>query len=184
MSIETMEYQNILEELKADVFAMSYLGAIDRNLLALMAKNVEEKAADTTPTATKKLFKVFIELAQNIALYSAEKAVGQDSALSGQGIIILKEFSNYFQIFTGNLAHKDDVLALQDKIDKINSMSHEELREYKRTMRKRRDTDAGRGNIGLIQVALVSGNPIHYKILQVDNDKYFAIISSRIDKNA
>ncbi len=184
MNTEVLEYENIIEELKADVFAMSYLGAIDRNLLALMAKNVEEKVAEVTPTATKKLFKVFIELAQNIALYSAEKGISTDSNSSGEGIIVLKEFNNFFQIYTGNLATSKDVAALKDKIEKINSMSHDQLREYKRQMRKKKNTDVGRGNIGLIQVALVSGNPIDYKILQIDEEKYFAIISSRINKTA
>ncbi len=183
MKVELDKYQNIIDELKADVFAISYLGAIDRNLLTLMAKNIEERNQDVPPTATKKLFKVFIELAQNIALYSLEKSPSTDSSLSGEGIIILKEFSDYFQIYTGNLAAKENVLLLQEKIEKINSLSHDKLREYKRLMRKNKSTDVGRGNIGLIQVALISGNPIKYKILQIDSDKYFTIISSRIDKN-
>jgi hypothetical protein len=182
MNQTTETYNNIIDELKADVFALSYLGAIDRNLLSLIAKSIEEKAASTIPSATKKLFKVFIELAQNIALYSAERSPTTDSENSGEGIIIFKEFNSYFQIYTGNMAFKQDIEALKEKIDKINQMSRDELREYKRKMRKSPNPDMGRGNIGLIQVALVSRNPIEYNILKLDNDKYFAIISSKIDK--
>ena len=184
MSINSQHYKNILDELKADVFAISYLGAIDRNLLALLARSLEQNSSDIPPTASKKLFKVFIELAQNIALYSIEKGIGADSLPSGEGIIMLKEFSDHFRIYTGNLAEKDNVLALTEKIEKINSLSHEELREYKRQMRKLKETDPGRGNIGLIQIALVAGNPIEYKILQINSDTYFTIISTRIDKKS
>ncbi len=184
MSINTKHYKNILDELKADVFAISYLGAIDRNLLALLARSLEQRSPDIPPTASKKLFKVFIELAQNIALYSTEKGIGADSLPSGEGIIILKEFSDHFRIYTGNMAEKDNVLALTEKIEKINSLTHEELRTYKREMRKLKETDPGRGNIGLIQIALVAGNPIEYKIMPIDSDTYFTIISTRIDKNS
>jgi len=74
------------------------------------------------------------------------------------------------------------VSKLKEKIDKINSLTHEQLREYKRLMRKKQDTDLGRGNIGLIQTALVSGNPIEYKLIEIDEQHYFTIVSSKIDK--
>jgi len=176
------EYKDIIDELKSDIFAISYLGAIDRNLLALMAKNIEKKASETTPTATKKIFKIFIELSQNIALYSAEKSISNDSESSGEGIIIFKEFYNYFKIFTGNLAYNQDVKTLVNKVERINSMSHKELRDFKRKMRNLKHTDKGRGNIGLIQVALVSGNPIEYKTIPIDEEKIFIIIASKINK--
>ncbi len=182
MDGQITDYQNIIEELKADIFAISYLGIIDRNLLALMAKNIDEKASNTAPTATKKVFKVFIELSQNIALYSAERGVSSDSSNSGEGIIILKEFSDYFLVMTGNMAYKNDIAALTKKIDMINAMDHHQLRDFKRQMRNLKHTDKGRGNIGLIQVALVSGNPIKYKIIPLDDEKSFAIISSKINK--
>ena len=63
-------------------------------------------------------------------------------------------------------------------------MTHEQLREYKRQMRKIKETDLGRGNIGLIQVALVSGNPINYLVKPLDEEKFFIIISSKIDKKS
>ena len=181
MDFDYEGYKNIIDELKADVFAISYLGAIDRNLLALLAKRMEE-TQDAPPTAKKKLFKVFIELAQNVALYSAEKSYSSENVPSGVGIIILKEFNDYFQIYTGNLADRNNALTLKEKIDKINSLTHEQLREYKRLMRKKQDTDLGRGNIGLIQTALVSGNPIEYKLIEIDEQHYFTIVSSKIDK--
>jgi hypothetical protein len=183
MQDQAVDYKHIIDELKADVFAISYLGAIDRNLLALMAKNIEEKTAETTPTATKKIFKVFIELSQNIALYSAERGISGDSHSSGEGIIIFKELNDHFLVFTGNLAYKSDINALTKKIDRINSMSHKELRDFKRKMRNLRHTDMGRGNIGLIQVALVSDNPIEYKVIPLDDEKAFVIIASKINKN-
>ncbi len=183
MQGQAINFQQIIEELKADVFAISYLGAIDRNLLALMAKNIEEKTAETTPTATKKIFKVFIELSQNIALYSVERGTSSDSNSSGEGIIIFKELNDHFLVYTGNMASIHDIKALTKKIDRINSLSHRELRDYKRKMRNLRHTDMGRGNIGLIQVALVSGNPIEYKVIDLNDEKSFIIIACKINKN-
>jgi hypothetical protein len=40
----------------------------------------------------------------------------------------------------------------------------------------------GGGNIGLIQTALTADNPLNYKLIPVDNDLIFIIISFKLNK--
>ena len=180
MSMDLDQRKIVYDRLKADVFEIAYMGAVDSNVLTSMAQNMEEQTIDISPQAQKKLFKSFIELAQNIALYSAERS--SDDMYAGSGVIMLKEFEDHYRIYTGNVAHSSDVSKLREKIDNINKMDRAQLREYRRKMRKQ--ADGAGGNIGLIQVALIADNPIEYKFIRMDEKFSFIIISVKIDKIA
>jgi hypothetical protein len=161
-----------------------YTGPFDSNVLTVLAQNLEYSLT-VDPKVTKKLFKIFIELAQNIALYSAERVLNEiENAYTGFGSIILKEFDDFFVFSSGNIAIKSDIDPVLKKCDTINSLTREELRDYKRQQRKMPPSKKGGGNIGLIQVALMAGNPLTYKIINIDDNQFFYIISVKISKLA
>ena len=49
-------------------------------------------------------------------------------------------------------------------------------------MRSQPRTDFGGGNIGLIQVSLLSGYPIDYSFKKIDDENFYYILNVRIDK--
>jgi len=51
---------------------ISYTGPFDSQVLSVIAKNIEASLS-ANPIINKKIFKIFIELAQNISYYSAEQ---------------------------------------------------------------------------------------------------------------
>lgn len=171
-------FDNMLQE---DIQVL-YTGPFDSNVLTVLAQNIEN-SLKVDPKITKKLFKIFIELAQNIALYSSERVLNEiDNAYTGFGTIILKEFEDYYTLSSGNVAEKVDVMPVLKKCETINSFTREELRDFKRKQRKMPPSRKGGGNIGLIQVALMADNPLKYKVVEIDNDKFFYIISIKISK--
>ena len=54
--------------------------------------------------------------------------------------------------------------------------------EFKRYMRGQPRTEFGGGNIGLIQVSILSGYPLDYSFIEVGDDDYFFILGVKIDK--
>jgi hypothetical protein len=177
------ETKHMLTELMADFMTISYSGAFDGAVLSAFAKKVESDLTGN-PKLNKKIFKIFVELAQNIALYSSDKIVTEDqSNFNGFGIFIIKEYINKFQLIAGNMAFKEDAKTAVSKCDKINAMSRSELREYKRKLRKKPASQKGGGNIGLVQIVLTANNYIEYKIIDVDNFHSFIIFSIEISKN-
>lgn len=159
-----------------------YTGPFDSGILSVLAQNLESSLT-VDPKITKKLFKIFIELAQNIALYSAER-VENENAYTGFGSIILKEYEDFFIFASGNVATKEDIEPVIKKCETINSLTREELRDYKRKQRKMPPSKKGGGNIGLIQVALTADNPLVYKIININENEYFYIISIKVSKLA
>ncbi|MBN2662205.1 MAG: SiaB family protein kinase [Bacteroidales bacterium] len=175
--------KHILTELLADYKTISYSGAFDGAVLSAFAKKVEKDLSDN-PKLNKKIFKIFVELAQNIALYSSDKVITDDKTnFNGFGIFIIREYAEKFQLISGNMAFREDAKIAQDKCVKINTLSREELRDYKRELRKRPAGQKGGGNIGLVQIVLTANNYVDNEIIEVDNHHSFLIFSVDIYKD-
>lgn len=172
-----------LSELIADYKSISYSGAFDGAVLSAFAKKVENNLSED-PRLSKKILKIFIELAQNIALYSSDKIITTDkSNFNGFGIFIIREYLDKFQLISGNMAFKEDAEIATKKCDKINQLSREQLREFKRELRKKPLSKRGGGNIGLVQIVLTANNYIKNKTITVDDQHSFLIFSVDISKS-
>jgi hypothetical protein len=133
----------------------------------------------------KKLFKIFIELAQNVAFYSAEQSTIEDKTV-GIGSIALgseKEiFSDHYVLSIGNIIEKEDFDILNKKCQLINSLNREELREYKRQNRALLPGTKDNAHIGLIMCALMTNAPIEIIEEKIDEKLSFFTLNLIIDK--
>lgn len=164
-----------------DNVAISYTGVFDTEILSVLAKEIEETLS-SDDKINKKVFKIFIELAQNISLYSLERERNSEGTDMGVGTMIIRNFDTYYEFSTGNKTTKENIIPVMEKCDNINSMTREKLREYRRLQRNMPAGAKGGGNIGLIQVALTASNPIEYALVKCDDGNYFYIVSVRINK--
>ena len=160
---------------------VSYKGPIDERILSIIGNYIELVVDD--PVVSKKIFKIFIELAQNISFYSAEKSrLGDKKSEIGAGTIVIGDFKEYYTFVTGNNVKNADIIPLIEKCEIINSLDREGLRKYKREQRKLPPGRMGGAHIGLIQVALTSANPLDIEVQPVDDKHSFFSIAVRIDK--
>ncbi len=173
--------QKKLENLIADFNAISYVGSFDASVLAAFAKRLE-KAPEENSTLNKKIFKIFVELGQNIAQYSSDKIrTKRETTFKGNGIIIIKEYKNKFTLYTGNFSSPENANIAHDKCEKINSLEYDELRNYKRELRRKPSPNGG-GNIGLVQVVLIAKNKLNCQIKKITPENYFIMFSIDINK--
>ena len=174
---------NILDLYRSygDNTPLSYKGPIDDHILQVLGSYIEGLLKDT-PKAGKKVFKIFIELAQNISYYSAERSKLSNNKDIGTGMVLINEQSEYYTFMTGNLVKTDDIITIIEKSEVINSLDRDELREYKREQRKLPPGKKGGAHIGLIQVALTSSNPLDIEVNPVDDEHSFFSIAVKIDK--
>jgi len=91
-----------------------------------------------------------------------------------------------FRLRSGNPVLKEDARALKERIEHINRLRYKELKElYKQTMaegiyERRRSSGAG---LGIMKMAKISKNKIHYDLRKIDNDLYFYTIEIAIPIN-
>lgn len=173
--------KELFDSMRKKSIGISYTGPFDSQILSVLAKNIEYSLS-LDPKLNKKIFKIFIELAQNIAFYSSEKVKSTEGEEMGYGTLTIQEFHNHFIFATGNKTTEENIKPVIEKCDTINSLGRKELREYKRQQRNLPPSERGGGNIGLIQVALTADNPIDYRVVPLNNNQLFYIVSVKIDK--
>lgn len=160
---------------------ISYNGPFDAQVLSVIAENIEYSLSNN-PRVSKKIFKIFIELAQNISYYSAEKQKNEEGNYFGVGILILRELDDHYSFSTGNMIDNKSVLPVLQKCETINILDRDKLRQYKRKLRNMPSGVPGGGNIGLVQVALTADHPLEYDVIALDDEKSFYILNVRVNK--
>ncbi len=162
-----------------DDVLISYKGPVSDLILAEISRDIRDKFSEN-PKASKKLFSIFVELAQNILYYSSEK-VQFGSRNDSIGTILITRTRKYLTFSCGNLVQNKYIDDLVEGCEKINSLNRDELREYKRETRSAPQKERSKGaGIGLIQVALTSGNPLGVEARYVDEKYSFFSLSVRI----
>jgi hypothetical protein len=159
-----------------------YKGAFTVNLISTLGNQIK-LLPEIDFRVVQKLFRIFMELTQNVSYYSAESVHIKSGVSCGSGWVSLQNMEDYFQITTGNRINKEHSEKLIRYCTEINSFNETELKTLKRDIRSQaleRDTGA---QIGLIQTSIISGHKLDYKILPDLSDKEFFIISTRTSKD-
>jgi hypothetical protein len=160
---------------------LTYKGPITVNLVSFLG-NYIKSFIDYDNKVLVRLFKIYIELTQNVSYYSAETKLVKNGVNCGVGWFTLQEFEDSFRITTGNRIKKSDAEKLVQYCNEINDLNEEDLRELKRKTRAQamvRDVGA---HIGLIQTSLTSGSKLEFEIESIDKSYSFFTISTKIVK--
>lgn len=158
----------------------SYVGPIDDEILTLLAENLEATLWQNE-TLRRRFFKIFIELSQNIALYSIERSVTKGKE-NGEGALIISDYGDHFVFSAGNVVNNSIKDKLSERAKTINSLDRLGLRSLKRQLRNVGNKRGG-GNIGLVQVALLSKNPVEVNFFPtLKENQSFYLISVKIEK--
>jgi hypothetical protein len=162
---------------------ISYKGPVTDVIMAEISRDIRNKFSEN-PKVSRKVFAIFIELAQNILYYSAEKIrFGEHN--DSVGTILITETSDHYTFSCGNLVENDYIQELVDSCAIVNSMNRDALREYKREQRSAPKKERSKGaGIGLIQVALTADTPLKVEYIKVDETLSFFSLSVRIMKHA
>ena len=159
-----------------------YKGPFDDVILSEIGNKIRKKAFES-PKVGKRLFAVFMELAQNVSLYSAEKEQLESVSKWGVGMLVVYETATKFKLVSGNMIKNDVLEQIIIKCKEINALDHESLRAMKRKyISQETPVDHKGGNIGLIQVALKVDLPLEIDSRKIDDKHSFFSISVNIFK--
>lgn len=156
---------------------LTYRGPFSMRIISSIGKYINENIP-APDFAKMRLYRVLIELSQNVALYSAKRTHSIECETLGYGLVNIYNFEDKFICNTQNLiipSHKDILLK---NCTEINSTSENDLKSKKEKLRKEssiRDTGA---HIGLITIKLISRNSIDFDFSQNSDDITFSITST------
>jgi hypothetical protein len=177
-------YHHYLNLTHEDII-VSYKGPFSSTIMYEMSKEVQSRlVADLV--AGKKIYSIFIELAQNIFHYSSE--VNRFGVRKeGIGSIVVTESENCYSVTAGNLVSRRSLPILVDKCKLINGSDRETLRRLKFEEKNREESSnalsKGAG-VGLIHIALTSAEPLEVEFADLDDDASFFAISVTVKKRS
>ena len=181
---DTLSLLNHHDLLRKDDIIICYKGPFMERVLTIIGEKINILTNDD-PRLNKKIFSIFIELAQNIAYYSEERhRESPDSDKTyGKGTFIISESRTSYKLTSANLIKKSWEQEILDKSELINKLDVEGLRKLKRELRNqpRHEGQLG-GNIGLVDIALKAGSTLDVEVTDVDDQFSFFSLSIEIHK--
>ena len=159
-----------------------YQGVFTVNLISMLGNQIR-LLPDHDSLLLQRIFKVFIELSQNVSYYSNEMVEIKPGVSCGAGWISVQGLDDCYRVTTGNLIKPEHGPKLEKYCQEINAMDDESLKILKRRTRAEamlRDTNA---QIGLIQTGLISGNKLDFEVSTDETQLSFFRISAIIGKD-
>lgn len=166
-----------------DDILLLFKGPFTKHILSVFSKYIEG-IVNKYPKVSKKIFSVFIELAQNIAYYSDDtEAFTPNDEPIGSGTLVIGELKDNYTFFTGNAVKNKNLNPVIKKCEIINSLDRNGLRKYRREQLNLPPGPKGSAHIGLIQVALTAGGQFDIEVTPIDDERSFFAIIVKINKN-
>ena len=137
---------------------------------------------DAESAIKKKVFNIMVECLQNIVKHTEE--VKEASDMKHTAIFMIGKENDNYVIKSGNAIRKDKVETLKYKLEQINSLDSDGLKElYKDVIKSvpfNQDKGAG---LGLIDIARKSGKKLEYAFDYLDNDFAFFALQTSVTSN-
>ena len=160
---------------------ISYNGPFYIELISVFGINIRNHN-DVYINSRKKLFKIFIELSQNVSNYSENYHLVNDIQRIGIGELNLRESEKNYYFTTKNQVKKTDATILAERCELVNASDYNKLRDLKREQRLNSPGEKFGARIGLIQAVMLSKNKLDYQIEEIDNDFSHFSLTVKIDK--
>lgn len=171
------DFMTFHEASKRSGVILSFGGDISENVLFSLGEVLKLRMiqGDTDASVAKRVFSVFVEQAQNIIRYSADKMPQTKTATGGMisaGMIVVGVENGRFFVVCGNEVPRTEVAILRERLAYIAGLSSEDLKRfYREKLRQPPDEGSLGGSIGLIEIARRSSAPVEFDFHDLGPDR-------------
>ncbi len=170
MEIDLIDFYNHVE--KKEVLT-SFKGNLSSEMLTSSLQLVENKleGLEVPTRLKKKVYNVLVEALQNLFHHIVSNPkMNQEKTLSTV-VFEVAAINNGFLISTGNCIKNSNVEKLKSRIEQINLMDTDQLKDhYKQVLNNGMMSDKGGGGLGMIDIARKSGQALDYNFKKIDNN--------------
>jgi hypothetical protein len=184
-----MAHSNLYDffrKMDQDGVILSYKGIISPELITSILNIMESKmqVVEDNLRIRKKVYNVLVEILQN--LYHHVDAI-PDSFNETQSdnrvvMVIISKDDTFYTVQTGNYIDNSKVNSLLKRIDTINELDVNGLKEmYQQQLNSAVISDKGTAGLGMIDIVRKSGNKLEYLILPVGSANSFFCLTININ---
>lgn len=157
------------------VYEGEFTQEITKSVLAMAERNMDAIGEDSA--IKRKVFNVMVECLQNIVKHSDEIDDVSYATRNSAVFMIGKQEDKYI-ITSGNPVTKDKISILQGKLEYINSLDKEGLKEYYKDIIKNNKglSPKGGAGLGFVDMARKSGQKLQFDFEPInDNISFFSL---------
>jgi hypothetical protein len=174
---------NFYREMESANIRLAFKGALSQEILTELSAILKKQLQHNPEWQI--LFGMFVEMAQNILNYSAEKSTASmETEESGMGVITISETDTEYSISSGNAVSQETGERLAALCQMLNQMDKDELkRMYQQRLRSEPPEGSKGAGVGLIDMARKADFPLEYYLQQYKQQMYFFILNVKLDKS-
>ena len=177
--------KNTLQE-QGIFFCLS--GPISQKLVTEIGAILEQKMSmeKASRTTIVRVFSLVVEKMQNIIHYSDERACEESAEAATEkpmsfGIIAIGYHDAHYFVLSGNVIANQKIEPLRRRLEVIQQMNREELKEYYRDQRWREQESGSKGaGLGLIEMAKKASKPIEFEFQPLNEEQSFFSMKTTI----
>lgn len=165
MSLDAFHrFQNLARD---ESVVFYYTGYFSQAIVTAMADALRLRLnqTDASNVQRRKLFSVFIEMAQNVVHYSAEHLTASDSDDQEirRGALWVGEYQGQFYVVCANPVDRNQVGRIRDKLAPLLGMSNDDIKQlYKQKLRAENDAESKGAGLGFLTVARDASGPVEF----------------------
>ena len=171
-----MECNNIMLSFKGDITS-----ELMTSILHIMESRLDN--LNEEPKVKKKVYNVLVECLQNLYHHIDEVPdVHVDKNNSGRSAIFMIGIGDqHYSIVTGNYMLTEKVASFRERLERINAMNPEELKNlYKEILNNDRLSEKGGGGLGMIDIARKTNQKLNFNFVEINNKYSFFSLNIKV----
>ncbi len=176
---------DLYNRMESDKILLSFKGDVTSDLTASVLSIMEKRLMDLneTPKLRKKIYNVMVECLQNLYHHIDSAPDSDNEEPKKKSAIFMIGLNNQgYSITTGNYIDSTRVSSFADRLNRINALNPEELKElYKEVLNSSERSDKGGSGLGMIDIARKTGKKLKYDFIPVTESLSFFSLSLSID---
>ena len=170
---------NIYDKMEKNSILLSFKGDITSELLTSILQIMENKMENMQeePKTKKKVYNVLVECLQNL-YHHMDDATDENGYKHRSAIFMIGKNGGGYNIITGNYILNEGVSGLKNRLDEVNSLTKDQLKDYYKSVLNNGEMSLkGGGGLGMIDIARKTGEKLEYDFLDIDNKvSFFTLI--------
>lgn len=161
------------------VYEGEFTQEITKSVLAMAERNMDSMGEESG--IKRKVFNVMVECLQNIVKHSED--LNRTMEQKSTAIFMIGKQDSAYIITSGNPIKNDEVENLRAKLDQINGLDKDGLKQlYKEIIKSTSLSEKGGAGLGFVDMARKSGSPLEYDFEKLDNQYSFFSLRTKIAK--
>ncbi|HQQ93539.1 MAG TPA: SiaB family protein kinase [Bacteroidia bacterium] len=178
-----LDIYDIYDKMERNNILLSFKGEITSELLTSILQIMENKMDNLQeePKMKKKVYNVLVECLQNLYHHMDEVSEHSDLDKNRSAIFTIGKQGDRYTIVTGNYILNENISGLRSRLDEVNSLNKDQLKEYyKKVLNNGEMSLKGGGGLGMIDIARKTGEKLEYNFLEIDNKVSFFTLNIKV----